>query len=77
MYASVPKDLEDRLDFHADAANWDSEKHQSMAKLIAHHAERVVLTEDTKDQSLNITDGSEFRYVFSEFFSPIRTVIRD
>lgn len=63
VYASVQKELGNRLEFPAEVAAWDSEKHQSMAALIAYHAEWAVLTEDAKDQALNITDGSEFRYV--------------
>lgn len=63
VYASVQKELGNSLEFPADVAAWDSEKHQSMAKLIAYHAEWAVLTEGAEDQSLNITDGSEFRYV--------------
>lgn len=62
VYASVQKQLGNRLDFPADIGAWDIEKHQSMATLIAYHAEWAVLTEVAKNQRLNITDGSEFSW---------------
>ena len=62
LYASLSKELNKTLDFPADIAAWEAEKHLSSAMLIAYHAEWTVLTEGAKDQILNIADDSMFTY---------------
>jgi nucleoside-diphosphate-sugar epimerase len=62
LYAAVQAELGRPVDFAGDVDAWDAENHMSSAKLIASHAEWVVLSEQTKDQKLNISDGSMFSF---------------
>lgn len=62
LYAAVQKELEGKLEFPADVAAWDVEKHLSSATLIGYHAEWAILEEHTKNQTLNISDSSSFTY---------------
>lgn len=62
IYASVQKELGKKLEFPADIAAWEAEKHLSSALLIGYHAEWAVLTDGVKNQALNISDDSLFTY---------------
>jgi hypothetical protein len=62
LYAAVQKELGEPLAFPGDIGAWEAEKHQSLAYLIAYHAEWAVLTEPAANQILNHADGGLFTY---------------
>jgi hypothetical protein len=62
IYASVQKELGHKLEFPADIAAWEVEKHLGSAVLIGYHAEWAVLSETTRNQVLNIADESMFSF---------------
>lgn len=62
VYASVQRELSAKLEYPGTLAAWDLEKHLSSATLIAFHAEWAALTDDAKDQALNIVDDSLLTY---------------
>jgi nucleoside-diphosphate-sugar epimerase len=62
LYAAVQKELGQPVGFPGDVFAWDAENHMTSAKLIGKHAEWVVLSPQTKDQILNLSDGSMFSY---------------
>ena len=62
VYAAIQKYLGRSLDFPGDIAAWETESHQSMATLIAYHAEWAALTPAAADQALNISDSSQFTW---------------
>ncbi|KAK1759073.1 NAD(P)-binding protein [Echria macrotheca] len=62
LYAAVQKELGRSVEFPGDVDAWDAENHMSSAKLIGRHAEWAVLSPQTRNQALNISDGSMFSW---------------
>ncbi|KAM0249167.1 hypothetical protein ACHAQJ_009174 [Trichoderma viride] len=62
LYAAIQKELGGSLEFPGDISAWDVEKHLSSALLLSYHAEWAALNPSTRDQILNISDGSVFTY---------------
>lgn len=62
LYASIQKELGHKLEFPSNSAAWDVEKHLSSATLIGFHAEWAVLSDNTRNQALNIADSTSFTY---------------
>jgi hypothetical protein len=62
IYASVQKELGQKLEFPADVLAWDANKDLSAIRLVSYHAEWAVLTDGAADQALNIVDDSRFTW---------------
>lgn len=60
VYASVQRELGEKLKYPGTIMAWEMEKHLSAATLIGFHAEWAVLTEESKDQVFNVADDSLF-----------------
>lgn len=62
IYASVQKELGQRLEFPSDIGAWDAIKDLSTASLIGYFSEWVVLNAATANEAFNIVDNSPFAY---------------
>ena len=62
VYASIQHHLGRPLEFPGDISAWETEKHQSNAKLLAYHAEWALLSEKTGNKFLNEADGGVFTW---------------
>lgn len=62
LYASVQKELGQKLDFPADVAAWDANKDNTTARLIGYFSEWIVLNEGGKNEVFNLVDDSPFSY---------------
>ncbi len=62
IYASIQRELGQKLEFPADTWAWDASKDLTTAKLIGYFSEWAVLTDGAADQALNIVDDSPFAW---------------
>jgi len=62
LYASVQKELGQKLDFPADVAAWDANKDNTTARLIGYFSEWIVLNVGGKNEVFNLVDDSPFSY---------------
>jgi nucleoside-diphosphate-sugar epimerase len=62
IYASIQKYLGKNLEYPGGIESWETEKHLSTAKLIAYHAEWVLLEPKAKNLALNHSDGGAFAF---------------
>jgi hypothetical protein len=62
LYASIQKELGQKLDFPADIAAWDVNKDNTTARLIGYFSEWVLLSKGTENEAFNLVDDSPFSY---------------
>jgi nucleoside-diphosphate-sugar epimerase len=62
LYASIQKELGQKLDFPADIVAWDINKDNTTARLIGYFSEWVILSKGTENEAFNLVDDSPFSY---------------
>ena len=62
IYAAIQHHVGGHLEFPGDVNAWETEKHQSDAKLLAHHAEWALLSGEAENKALNQSDGGVFTW---------------
>lgn len=69
IYASVQRELGQKLEFPSDVGSWDAIKDNTTATLIGYFSEWVVLNAAAANEAFNIVDDSPFAY--GQFWSTL------